>query len=39
MTHYLADTIARLIERGDEDAPAIGAPGRPWLTPWRAAGA
>ena len=32
MTHYLADTVARLIERGDEDAPAIGAPGRPWLT-------
>lgn len=32
MTHYLADTIARLIERGDEDVPAIGAPGRPWMT-------
>ncbi len=32
MTHYPADTVSALLERGAGDAPAIGAPGRPWLT-------
>ena len=32
MTTYLADTIAVLLARGGDDAPAIGAPGRPTLT-------
>lgn len=32
MTDYPADTIAALLARGAEDAPAIGAPGRPWLS-------
>ena len=32
MTVYLADTMANLIAKGAESAPAIGAPGRPWLT-------
>jgi acyl-CoA synthetase (AMP-forming)/AMP-acid ligase II len=31
MTVYFADTIAQLLARGAEDAPAIGAPDRPWL--------
>jgi acyl-CoA synthetase (AMP-forming)/AMP-acid ligase II len=29
---YPADTMTRLLARGAADAPAIGAPGRPWLT-------
>jgi len=32
MTDYPADTMAALLEKGAEDAPVIGAPGRPWLT-------
>ncbi len=32
MTHYPADTMTGLLAAGGEDAPAIGAPGRPWLT-------
>ncbi len=32
MTHYLADTVIDLLTRGAAVAPAIGAPGRPWLT-------
>jgi acyl-CoA synthetase (AMP-forming)/AMP-acid ligase II len=32
MTEYPADTIAGLLLRGAADAPAIGAPGRAWLT-------
>ena len=32
MTTYLADTVAVLLARGADDAPAIGAPGRPPLT-------
>ena len=32
MTTYLADTVAVLLSRGADDAPAIGAPGRPALT-------
>jgi acyl-CoA synthetase (AMP-forming)/AMP-acid ligase II len=32
MTDYHADTISGLLARGAADAPAIGAPGRPWLT-------
>src|SRR5689334_10137092 len=32
MTHYPADTIPELLQRGADNAPAIGAPGRPWLT-------
>jgi acyl-CoA synthetase (AMP-forming)/AMP-acid ligase II len=32
MTHYPADTVSALLTRGDAAAPAIGAPGRPWLT-------
>ncbi len=28
----MADTMFDLLARGAEDAPAIGAPGRPWLT-------
>ncbi|HET6610110.1 MAG TPA: acyl--CoA ligase [Rhodopila sp.] len=32
MTNYLADTVSVLLKKGAEDAPAIGAPGRPWLT-------
>jgi oxalate---CoA ligase len=32
MTVYLADTLAELLARGMDDAPAIGAPGRPWLS-------
>jgi oxalate/formate antiporter len=30
--HEPADTILQLLSRGGEDAPAIGAPGRAWLT-------
>jgi acyl-CoA synthetase (AMP-forming)/AMP-acid ligase II len=29
---YFADTMSQLLARGAEDAPAIGAPGRLWLT-------
>nr|WP_294560362.1 hypothetical protein [uncultured Rhodopila sp.] len=32
MTHYPADTVSALLLRGAGGAPAIGAPGRPWLT-------
>ncbi len=32
MTDYPADTVPALLEKGADDAPAIGAPGRPWLT-------
>jgi len=32
MTNYLADTVSVLLKKGAEDAQAIGAPGRPWLT-------
>ena len=32
MTVYLADTMANLLAKGADSAPAIGAPGRPWLT-------
>jgi len=32
MTEYPADTVTALLRKGAEDAPAIGAPGRPWLT-------
>jgi acyl-CoA synthetase (AMP-forming)/AMP-acid ligase II len=32
MTHYPADTVSALLDRGAESAPAIGAPGRTWLT-------
>ena len=32
MTDYPADTVSALLARGADDAPAIGAPGRPWLT-------
>src|SRR5580698_6857736 len=29
---YPADIITKLLQRGRDDAPAIGAPGRPWLS-------
>jgi acyl-CoA synthetase (AMP-forming)/AMP-acid ligase II len=32
MKDYPADTVSALLARGDDDAPAIGAPGRPWLS-------
>ncbi|MBO0711075.1 MAG: AMP-binding protein [Acetobacteraceae bacterium] len=32
MTDYLADTVLGLLARGASDAPALGAPGRPWLS-------
>jgi oxalate---CoA ligase len=32
LTIYLADTVTGLLARGLDAAPAIGAPGRPWLT-------
>jgi len=32
MTDYPADTMTELLGRGANDANAIGAPGRPWLT-------
>jgi acyl-CoA synthetase (AMP-forming)/AMP-acid ligase II len=32
MTVYHADTVAQLLTKGADTAPAIGAPGRPWLT-------
>ncbi len=32
MTDYPADTVAVLLKEGADEAPAIGAPGRPWLT-------
>ncbi len=32
MTEYPADTVSNLLARGAADAPAIGAPDRPWLT-------
>ncbi|HSU05866.1 MAG TPA: AMP-binding protein, partial [Acetobacteraceae bacterium] len=32
MTEYPADTVVDLLQRGAADHPAIGAPGRPWLT-------
>lgn len=31
MPDYPADTMIALLARGADDAPAIGAPGRPWL--------
>jgi oxalate---CoA ligase len=32
MTHYPCDTVLDLIGHGADAAPAIGAPGRPWLS-------
>ena len=32
MTVYLADTVSQLLAKGADTAPALGAPGRPWLT-------
>ena len=32
MIAYPADTVAQLLARGADAAPAIGTPGRPWLT-------
>lgn len=32
MTHYPADTVIDLLARGANGDPAVGAPGRPWLT-------
>jgi oxalate---CoA ligase len=32
MTHYSADTVVDLLTRGADGDPAVGAPGRPWLT-------
>jgi acyl-CoA synthetase (AMP-forming)/AMP-acid ligase II len=32
MTHYPADTVSALLIRGAGGGPAIGAPGRPWLS-------
>ncbi len=32
MTDYRCDTMTELLAHGADDAPAIGAPGRPWLT-------
>ncbi len=32
MTAYPADTVLALLGRSADDAPAIGAPGRPWLS-------
>jgi acyl-CoA synthetase (AMP-forming)/AMP-acid ligase II len=32
MTHYPSDTVLDLIGHGAAKAPAIGAPGRPWLS-------
>jgi acyl-CoA synthetase (AMP-forming)/AMP-acid ligase II len=32
MTHYPCDTVLDLIGHGADDARAIGAPGRPWLS-------
>lgn len=32
MTGYPADTVSALLSCGEQDAPAIGAPGRPWMT-------
>jgi acyl-CoA synthetase (AMP-forming)/AMP-acid ligase II len=32
MFDYPADTVFSLLSKAPEDAPAIGAPGRPWLT-------
>ena len=32
MTAYPCDTVAELILHGTDDAPAIGTPGRPWLS-------
>jgi acyl-CoA synthetase (AMP-forming)/AMP-acid ligase II len=32
MSTYFADTLPQLLTRGAPDAPAIGAPGRPWLS-------
>src|SRR5271166_1507767 len=32
MTDYPADTVSALLMRGADEAQAIGAPGRPWLT-------
>jgi len=32
MTEYPADTVMDLLRCGGNEAPAIGAPGRPWLT-------
>ncbi len=32
MTDYPADTLLQLLANGAGDTPAIGAPGRPWLT-------
>ena len=32
MTEYPADTVVELLQRGVADRPAIGAPGRAWLT-------
>ena len=32
MITYHADTVPQLLRRGADSAPAIGTPGRPWLT-------
>ena len=32
MIDYPADTVSDLLTKGADNAPAIGAPGRPWLT-------
>jgi len=32
MITYTADTVPQLLRRGADGAPAIGTPGRPWLT-------
>ncbi len=32
MITYQADTVVQLLRRGADQAPAIGTPGRPWLT-------
>lgn len=32
MTEYRADTMDQLLAHGADDLPAVGAPGRPWLT-------
>jgi oxalate---CoA ligase len=32
MSDYPAETVSALLAKGADDAPAIGAPGRPWLS-------
>ena len=32
MIQYPADTVVQLLAKGADTAPAIGTPGRPWLT-------